>query len=180
MTRSAGDGAARQPAPLPDPIEFIRHEHERQIEFCEALETLISVLDLAPVRDQAGKLRGFLIADLPRHIEDEEQDLFPLLKARCGQSGATAEILDQLASEHEDDRELAALIADDLGALHNGHTLADPTRFHYNARTFCELQRRHLIWENRLVLPLAGRQLSAADKADLGQRMTDRRAARHQ
>ena len=178
MTQIAGAEKSDNISPLPDPIEFILHEHDRQIEICDALETLISVLDLEPVKARAGALLHFLTADLPLHIEDEELDLFPLLRARCGPSGEMAEVLDQLAQEHEEDRELASVIAADLTALRDGREPSHTVHFRSSARAFCELQRRHLVWENRLVLPLARTQLSAADQAELGQRMIARRAAR--
>ena len=164
VTAAKGDGAA----PLPDPVRFILTEHDRQLANCDALETLISVMSLEPVEDKAGTLLRFLTTDLPLHIEDEEQDLFPMLRARCGVRGETGEILDQLAMEHEDDKELANLIVADLSALHDGCPPSQPILFHSNARAFCELQRRHLLWENRLVLPLADKHLRAADKSALG------------
>lgn len=145
-------------APLPDPIRFILDEHDRQLAICDGLDTLISVMSLEPVADRVGALLHFLTTDLPLHIEDEELDLFPMLRSRCGAQGETGEILDQLATEHEEDRELANLIAADLKALHEGRAPNHPTLFHSNARAFCELQRRHLLWENRLVLPLAERR----------------------
>ncbi len=176
MSQTAGAEKSGDISPLPDPIDFILHEHDRQVEICDALETLISVLDLEPVRARAGALLHFLTVDLPLHIEDEELDLFPLLRARCEPSDEMAEVLDQLTLEHEEDRELASVIVADLTALRDGREPSHMVRFHSNVRAFCELQRRHLIWENRLVLPLARGQLSVADKADLGQRMIARRA----
>lgn len=177
MIQTPGAERTGKVAPLPDPIQFILSEHDRQLEVCDALETLISVLDLEPVSGRASALLGFLTVDLPLHIEDEERDLFPMLRARCGALGEMGEVLEQLAVEHEEDRELASLIVADLKALRDGRAPAHAVRFHSNARAFCELQRRHLIWENRLVLSLAARRLSAADKAELGQRMSERRMA---
>ena len=175
MTQTTDAEKVAKAAPLPDPIKFILNEHDRQLEICDALETLISVLDLEPVAGRASALLRFLTVDLPLHIEDEEQDLFPMLRAHCGAQGEIGEVLDQLAVEHEDDRDLACPIVADLEALSEGRAPSHPLRFHGNARAFCELQRRHLIWENRLVLPLAERHLSVADKAELGRRMAERR-----
>jgi len=45
-----------------------------------------------------------------------------------------------------------------------------------NVRAFCEMQRRHLNWENRVVLPLAQTLLTEEDKQDLAQRMVARRS----
>jgi hemerythrin-like domain-containing protein len=39
------------------------------------------------------------------------------------------------------------------------------------------MQRRHLNWENRVVLPLAQRLLTEEDKQDLARRMIARRSS---
>ena len=166
------DGAV---APLPDPVRFVFNEHDRQLEACSALEGLVNVMQLEPVEQRAATLLGFMTEDLPLHIEDEEQDLFPLLLSRRADRRDIEPMLAQLTAEHEDDKELARLIVVDLQAIAGGHALDQPARFHRNVRIFCELQRRHLVWENRLVLPMADRCLSLTDKTELGRRMIKRR-----
>ena len=56
-----------------------------------------------------------------------------------------------------------------------GRQPADAVEFGHAARAFSVFQRRHLAWENGTVLPLARKRLTAADQADMGRRMADRR-----
>ena len=160
---------------LPDPIAFILEEHDRQLEVCARLEDLVAALDTDATAGSASSLLEFLTRDLPLHIEDEERDLFPLLASRQDHDRDLPVILDQLVSEHELDRDLVEPIVEDLRHIANGLALADARRFCVYARTFTEAMRRHLNWENRVVLPLAERVLSDRDRAELGQSIAERR-----
>lgn len=158
-----------------DPIAFIRQEHDRQCQICDGLEDMFNTLDQPPAREQARGLRSFLVGDLLHHIEDEEIDLFPALVQRCQNQEGLDEILWQLTSEHELDRELVDLIVKELETIIEQGTALDPVRFSLNVRAFAETQRRHLMWENRVVLPLAEKYLTAQDKAAMGRSMASRR-----
>lgn len=160
---------------LPDPIAFIYDEHDRQLEVCAGLEELVAALDSGAAAGPASSLLDFLTRDFPLHIEDEELDLFPLLASRQAQDQDLPVILDQLVSEHELDRDLVEPVIEDLRLIANGLTLADARRFCIHARTFAEATRRHLNWENRVVLPIAERILSDRDRAELGRNLADRR-----
>jgi len=161
--------------PSGDPIAFMLQEHDRQLDICARLETLISSDSSAWKVPTVSPLLQFLAEDLPIHIADEEQDLFPMLLARQESDPNLPVILDQLVSEHELDHGLIEPIMDDLRQLAEGRELTDRTRFCVQVRTFTEALRRHLNWENRVVLPIAERVLSAEDCAELGVRI----AARH-
>ncbi len=67
----------------------------------------------------------------------------------------------------------------DLRCLAEGKTLDDPLTFGHQARAFAGFQRRHLAWENSVLLPLARRRLDPSDAADLRRTMTARRGATH-
>ena len=158
-----------------DPIDFILKEHDRQLEICALLERLLDALDTEPRSQWAERVLTYLSEDLPVHIEDEEQDLFPMLASRKGNETEFLTILDQLILEHESDRGLVEPLLDGLQDMAEGGAPADPNRFYMYARTFTEALRRHLNWENRIVLPLAGKLLSDDEKAELGKRLADRR-----
>ncbi len=170
---SAGSGNGS----LPDPVEFILQDHDRQLEVCSSLEALVSASKAEPVADWAATILDFLTNDLPLHIEDEELDLFPKLGSRHSPESNLRDILDQLILEHESDNGLADLIVKDLRAIADGGSPADPARFQWNVGAFCAMQRRHLNWENRMVLPLADSLLTKEDKRDLARRMVARRSA---
>ena len=158
-----------------DPIEFILEEHDRQLEVCVRLEDLVSASDSGPKVRWASSLLEYLTKDLPIHIEDEERDLFPLLASRQEHDQDLPVILDQLISEHELDRGLVEPIVEGLRHIAEGGDLADSGRFCMYVQTFTEAMRRHLNWENRVVLPLARRVLSEEDRALLRDGIADRR-----
>lgn len=161
--------------PSQDPIEFILEEHDRQLEICGRLESLITASDSEPSAQWAASSLEYLSEDLPVHIEDEERDLFPMLAARREHDQDLPVILDQLVSEHELDRGLVEPIMEDLRHIAEGRILTDSRRFCMYVRTFTEAMRRHLNWENRVVLPLARRVLSEEDRAHLRDRIAGRR-----
>jgi hypothetical protein len=80
MSKSAGVNASpteSRKEPLPDPIQFILQDHDRQVEMCSRLEKLISASEAEPIAEWAVSLLSFLTGDLPLHVTDEELDLFP-------------------------------------------------------------------------------------------------------
>lgn len=170
--------AGSQDDTLPDGVQLILQDHERQLEICNRLENLVSATDAEPMAEWAGALLSFLLEDLPLHITDEELDLFPRLKERQpAEESNLRDILDQLTMEHETDRGLAELVIEDLRTIAGGASPEFPARFQMNVRAFCEMQRRHLNWENRVLLPLAEVLLTQSDRQDLAHRMLGRRNA---
>lgn len=163
---------------MADPIDLILQDHNDQLDACDKLEDLASRVGLEPLAERARDLLAHLTRDLQVHIEDEERDLFPHLASCASSHSELVEVLDQLVAEHEADKELAAKVAEGLGILVEGSSLANPTRFFMDVCAFCANQRRHLNWENRIVLPLADRLLSDEQKATMSQSMMARRAQR--
>ena len=158
-----------------NPLEFIFAEHDRQRILCAALERLAADLGADDARDNAAYVLGHLETDLPLHIADEEQDLFPLLMQRCLPDDRVVEMLALLHAEHaEDDGHCDVLLAP-LRDLAAGTRPADALSFVARARAFARFQRRHLGWENGTILPLAERRLTDADSAALGAKMAARR-----
>ena len=157
------------------PLDFILSEHYRQRLLCEGLAKLTENMELAPVAALAAELKGFLDRDLRLHLEDEEQDLFPLLWQRAQPEDNVKDILDLLSEEHGLDEDLVDFLLEDLAVLASGAQLANPIRFLVNVREFAETQRRHLAWENALLLPVARRRLTQVDLAGLGRSMAARR-----
>lgn len=158
-----------------DPISFIYQEHERQCEVCDLLEAVVSALHQSPDTAKLERIREFLGEDLPLHIEDEEIDLFPALARRCKDNQLVSCILDQLQDEHDVDRELVRPILEEITGIIETGVARDPNRFARSVRAFVETQYRHLTWENRVVLPLANRELSDDEKREIGRGMAARR-----
>ena len=157
------------------PIEYLFREHDRQRMICATLMLLAHDCTADSAPENAALVLGYLEHDMPLHIADEEEDLFPLLTRRCAPEDEFDEIVALLSSEHEtDEKHYLALLAP-LRAIVNGLRLPDPVQFAADARVFAILQLRHLGWENGTVLPLARRCLTAADKAEMGRKMAERR-----
>ena len=157
------------------PLDAIRHEHARQAILCDILDALSDARAFAARQASLAPVHTYLSEDLTWHTEDEEHDLFPMLRARCQPGDEIEAILGQLSREHALDRDLADFLCGDLAACLARPGATPPMRFFINARAFAETQRRHLGWENSLILPLARRRLSADDVSALGHAMAARR-----
>ena len=159
-----------------DPLGFIREEHRRQEELCAVLEGLVDDFTKPSSRDKATGILTYLTQELPLHEQDEEEGLIPLLQARCHDAAARG-LLSRLRGQHADDRARVATLIADLDALCVEVPLGDPGAFVLNALMLAETWRRHLAWENDVLLPLARDRLNAADLAELGRAMAARRGA---
>ena len=157
------------------PLEFIFADHDRQRIVCAVLERLAGDLAAADAPENAAHVLDHLENELPLHIADEEINLFPMLRLRCLPDDGIDEMLALLQGEHrEDDAHCAALLAPLRGIAAGGHP-EDASEFAALARGFARFQRRHLGWENGIILPLAERRLTDADQIALGGSMATRR-----
>ncbi len=157
------------------PLDVLRVDHDRQEVFCRRLDALAAEPRSEPDTDGFAALLAHLTDELPIHTRDEEEDLFPLLLARALPVDGIDEVLAQLSREHALDIDLADFIAADMRAVVEHIAQVPPMRFYINARAFAETQRRHLGWENRLVLPLARDRLTPLDLEVMGRKMAARR-----
>ncbi len=112
------------------PIEFLFKEHDRQRVICASLELLAHdcTADRAP--ENAALVLGYLEHEMPLHIADEEEDLFPLLTRRCAPEDEFEELVALLSSEHETDEQHYLALLAPLRAIVN--VLRPRTR--YNSR----------------------------------------------
>ena len=157
------------------PIEFLFDEHDRQRVMCATLERLAEDCTGDDAPDNAQFVLSYLEHDLPLHIADEEEDLFPILKRRCDPDDELDYVLALLSEEHEADADYYLNLLDPLRVIASGMEPAEPQAFAHDARAFAIFQRRHLGWENGTVLPLARKRMTPADQAELGRRMAARR-----
>ncbi len=157
------------------PLDFIVAEHDRQLAVCNVIERLRHNPRHGAQRATIEAARSYLIRDYPLHLADEEEDLFPLLQQRCPQEDSLDEVLALLRREHAADASLHLAVIEDLALLIVGRALDDPARAFMNLAAFGETQRRHLAWENAVVIPRAQRYLTEADHLSIGRRMAWRR-----
>jgi len=160
---------------LREPIDYLYADHFRQRVVCKLLDDIAYDPGAPEVARLATVVAEYMENDLPRHVADEEQDLFPLLRARCEPQDSIEGILSQLSEEHAKDEGLSSTLLAGLRRLANGQTPKDQAAFLEVVASFAESQRRHLAWEERLVLPLARKRLSDADLPKMGHNMAARR-----
>lgn len=157
------------------PLDFIVAEHGRQDAVCNIIERLRHNPRHGARRATMETVRSYLIRDYPLHLADEEEDLFPRLQQRCPREDSLDEVLGLLRREHAADAQLHLAVIEDLALLIGGRALDDPARAFMNLAAFGETQRRHLAWENAVVVPRARRYLTRADHLDIGRCMARRR-----
>ena len=179
-TQSDMSGAFAERIPdnvLLEPIDYIFADHCRQADLCEAIKTFAADYDTAkPDRETAQAILHCLNTDLPLHIADEEQDLFPRLRARALPEDHVAELLRLLDREHERDKCIAKDVRADIQRLAQGKALPDVAAFRRAAATLATMHLSHLNWENAVILPLARKRLSREDLKTIGQAMAARRS----
>lgn len=157
-----------------DPLDFILYEHLRHRVMCNALDELASAdrFDAASVT----RLAEFIRSDLTLHIADEEQVFFPMLRQRCQSEDEIEAALERMNREHAEDRDLSAEVRIYLlTAATEGRAIPAIPGAAEALRRFAQNQRRHMMLENAVLIPLARRRLSADDLVVLGARLGARR-----
>ena len=159
-----GPATARATCSNPDPLALIAEDHALQLELCDLLESLADSLpccNQAIARSAAAILRqGF-----KPHLQLEEEMLFPLLRRRAPEGSPLGLVMQQLEAEHAADEGFAHELADELQLLADTGLVRNAGMLGYMLRGFFEHQRRHIEWENRVLLPLARQTLTRADLA---------------
>ena len=162
-----------------EPVDYLYAEHFRQRVVCKFLEEIA----FDPTARNAARLASIVLAyleqELPHHVADEEQDLFPRLRGRCGAADNAGRMLDMLSEEHRRDGDLCEAALEGLRALTEGRQPDQGAAFVRAAAAFAETQRRHLAWEDEVVLPLARERLTSEDLVDMGRSMAERRGANY-
>lgn len=156
------------------PLDWFIAEHYRHRQFCALMHELAAsvVFEAEPV----GELIDFLRHELGRHLTDEEEDLFPLLRKRALPEDDVDQVLSRLCAEHK-------------GDLAHGHAMRSHLERCLETRTapgldpaaslaldaFATQELRHLALENAVVLPLARLRLTARDLRGLSRGLAGRR-----
>lgn len=162
---------------LRNPLDIIAHAHALQRELCDALERIADGLPDDVDRRLCARASASLQFDIPLHHRDEEEALFPQLRLRAEPSDGLGDILDRLAAEHHADTDLGAEIAEWLDHLAEGRRPGNPEMVGYMLRGFFASYRRHINWEDALVMPVARRRLTGEDFAVIAAVMERNRAA---
>ncbi len=162
--------------PQEDPFSLLLEDHVKQWELCGWLERIADGLPNEVPRDLCALAAHGLRTDMPRHHREEEEGLFPLLIARAEDGDLADEIIAKLSEEHASDEGFAEELVDILQELEKGKPVDNPDMLGYMLRGFFENYRRHIHWENTVLIPLARRRLTAADVRVMLKRMLQLRA----
>lgn len=155
------------PGLLADPLAFLAAEHARQRALLGHLERLAGnrTGSRVPI---ARALAAWLACELPLHLRDEEESLYP----RIGTAACSA--LPILSEENRMTTALRAELRADLAQIAAGHRSSE--RFAASVSDFVAGYRRHLALEELEVMPTAGRTLSSRDREVIRREMVARRA----
>ena len=178
MTPNRAQVAKTPDNALADPIAWFFAEHQRHRQFCDLMQRASMATSFEA--DVLAWLLDFVVNDLTVHVLDEEQDLFPLLRARAEPEDDIDNLLGRLSGEHAKDLTRAAAVR---GHLETCLGLRAPIgRNNVRRRAleaFAIQERSHLALENAAVLPIARLRLSEADLLDLSNRLAARRGIMH-
>ncbi len=159
---------------LAEPLDYIFAEHFRQRVLCNALDEIAD--QERPDHQLIKAVLRFLRVDFAPHMQDEEHDLFPLLRKRAEPEDRVDDVIGQLTQEHAADRLDAKLITEGLAKVLAGKTTTGAkSSLGKLLHRFAENERNHLTLENAVVLPLARVRLTADDLQNMAMQMAARR-----
>lgn len=161
-----------------NPLDALERDHALQMGLCDILEEIADSLPSDINRSRCREAASALRQELPLHHLDEEQGLFPLLRRRAAQSDQFAAIMARLSSEHAADEGFAEELTEELERLGDGFNPTNPEALGYMLRGFFESYRRHIHWENEILLPLARETLTETDLDELSRVMSSHRQAK--
>jgi hemerythrin-like domain-containing protein len=151
----------------PDPLRLLEEEHALQRELCDLLEQLADSLPFEIDRSQAEVAKAILDGSFTRHTQFEEQALFPLIRQRVPPGDDLHAMLARLEDEHQHDESEVMEIGEALSSIASGKPPENADMLGYQLRGFFESQRRHISWEDSVVIPAARRVLTPEDLASL-------------
>jgi hemerythrin-like domain-containing protein len=159
---------------LAAPLDYLFAESCRILRLCDMLDMV--AFDPGRVgRLAAPALIDFLRKDFPRHLDDMEQDLLPLVEGALLVGDDADDALAQLSREHAVDRRRAEQLIAALEPLASGRAIESNREVSALAHAFAEAQRRHIAWEGAILYPLARARLRATLLRELADRFKRRR-----
>lgn len=158
---------------LENVLDFIAEDHLREREICAELDRIATSDDIL-IADVERSL-SFLREELPLHLADEEEDLFPLMRLRCPPEDEIDKALRRLLADHRHADEQTGGIVAILTRLWGDEAHRLTAAEQGELIDYAAHARRHLILENAIILPLARVRLTSDDLETLRQGMVRRR-----
>lgn len=168
-----------------EPLGLLTDCHRRIEYFLQVLLTIATQVNggslSAADRAQLDGALTYFATAAPRHTADEEESLFPRLRASDDPATSAAlDVIRALERDHAAAQEHHAVV-DALGR----HWLVDGSLAPNEARqlrnrleTLQTIYHQHIAIEDRELFPAAGRVLSAEQLGDMGREMAARRVTR--
>lgn len=158
---------------LAEPIEYICAEHFRQRCICRALRMLAAGQEIPG--DVAEQIADAMQHDLALHHRDEDEDLFPLLRARAHPADGLEPLLAQLSHDHARGEASAKKLAAALSVCSRGERVTLGPAAAKLAAQYARDEQRHLAIENGIVMVMARKRLAPKDITALMHSMKARR-----
>lgn len=168
------------PSMQDEPLEMLVACHGRVRAFTDTLKRLAThLLQKGADREAAlaaGNILRYFDLAAPKHHQDEESDLFPLLLAQAPDDAALAADIARLRAEHLQMGEMWLQLRERLLLVREGQPadlLSDDL-----AQRFADTYQQHAASEEQTVFQAAERLLDAAQLQALGRSMSERRRDR--
>jgi hemerythrin-like domain-containing protein len=172
----------RAPAPgFDEPLEMLYACHGRIQDQIATLEKLVPHLARTgcddAAREAARAVMCYFDSAGAHHHQDEEEDLFPLLRRYAGERGRgdVLAALEDLAREHRAMDGVYAIIRARLAEVAEARS---PRLDIEQVAHFAWLYRRHIMREEALAFGFAAEALTGEERAALGARMARRRGGK--
>lgn len=155
--------------------------HRRIEMFLRSLQRVGEFIDSPLTLEARGALETalrYFHEAAPKHIQDEEESLFPRL--RGSQHPEIEKVLLTLNALEDDHRRTDALHSEvhqlGLQCLEKGDlSVRDADRFRHAVNDLCSIYGEHIRVEDNVVFPAAHRALSQSQKAAIASEMSSRR-----
>ena len=146
-----------------DPFAYLSYEHTVEERLCDLLEAIADALPdgVSPACTRSAV--DFLQTWFRGHIALENEIVFPALKVARTANPSLGRATKQALQEHAADEDTAAELAEALTAFIDDRDDGDANVLGYMLRGFFEQRRRHIVWEETLLYPLARSNIDAAD-----------------
>ena len=166
-----------------DPFAYLTYEHTVEERLCDLLEAIADALPDGVSPACAKVAVDYLQTRFLGHIALENDIVFPALKAAQMASPSLGRAVKQARQEHAADEETAAELIEALTGVAEYHETGNANVLGYMLRGFFEQRRRHIVWEESLLYPLAHdnfetRELEALGKSILNYLMKSNRIVR--
>jgi len=158
-----------------EPIEMWLACHERVRRFARLLGRLVHHVSQRGADDEAREaataIRRYFNEAAPRHHEDEEVDMFPLLRER-GADPTVLEVLDRVEADHVAMAGLWRQLDAVLARISAGEPAVPDEAL---VAQFATMYDAHIDAEENILLPALRRVVAAAEWNAIGRAMAERR-----